>query len=61
MACRGSDCRLIALEMSSDRLCCYDDRLCNKKCVDGTGYCGMHIMNSRFADDLGNDFTRKSF
>ena len=47
--------------MSSDRLCCYDDRLCNKKCVDGTGYCGMHIMNSRFADDLGIDFTPNPF
>ena len=46
--------------MSSDRLCCYDDRLCNKKCVDGTGYCNMHIMNSRFADDLGIGFTQNS-
>ena len=49
--------REIILEMSSDRLCCYNDRLCNKTCVDGTGYCAIHIMNSRFADDLGIDFS----
>ena len=40
-----------------DRRCCYQGRLCNSKVVehDGrvTGFCSLHILNSRFAAELG--------